>query len=82
MIETGILGIFVALLWIGWELRRIARYAAECSDELDSIKTVISDSITDLERKVDESGAEIAKAVDTVKQEIFEVGEKLDSASG
>ena len=81
MLELLALGIFIALLWIGWELRRIAHYAAECSDELDSIKTAITDSITDVERKVSEAGTEIAKAVDAVKQEIFEVGEKLDTSN-
>jgi hypothetical protein len=81
VLELLALGIFIALLWIGWELRRIAHYAAECSDELDSIKTAITDSITDVERKVSEAGTEIAKAVDAVKQEIFEVGEKLDTSN-
>jgi hypothetical protein len=27
MFELGILGIFVALLWIGWEMHRIAQLA-------------------------------------------------------
>jgi hypothetical protein len=76
--DLALIAIAVALLWIGWELHRLVLYAAECSDELDSIKTAITDSIGNVEWKVSEAGTEIAKAVDTVKQEIFEVGEKLD----
>jgi hypothetical protein len=73
--------IAVALLWIAWELRRIAHYAAECSGELDSIKTAITDSITDVGQKVSEAGTDIANRIDAVKQEIFEVGDKLDQGN-
>ena len=81
MFELSALGILAALLWIGWELRRIAHYAAECSDELDSIKTAITDSITDVGQKVSEAGTDIANRIDAVKQEIFEVGDKLDQGN-
>jgi hypothetical protein len=77
VLELLALGIFIALLWIGWELRRIAHYAAECSGELDSVQT----AITDVEGKISEAGTEIANAVETVKQGIFEVGDKLDQGN-
>jgi hypothetical protein len=81
VLELLALGTFIALLWIGWELRRIAHYAAECSDELDSIKTAITDSITDVGQKIGEAGTDIANKIDAVKQEIFEVGDKLDQGN-
>jgi hypothetical protein len=77
MIEIGILGIFLALLWIGWELHRVAHYVAECSDELDSVQT----EIIDVKDEITTAGRDVVDAINSqaadIKQDILAVENKL-----
>lgn len=77
MTEIGILGIFVALLWIGWELHRIARYVAECSGELDSVQT----EIIDVKDEITTAGRDVVDAINSqaaeIEQNILAVENKL-----
>lgn len=77
MIEIGILGVFLALLWIGWELRRVARCVAECSGELDSVQT----EIIDVKDEITTAGRDVVDAINSqaaeIKQDILAVENKL-----
>jgi hypothetical protein len=69
--------VLFALLWIGWELRRIANHAADCSDKFDAVQT----GITNVEDGVTTAGTDIVDAINMqaaiIKDEILEVENKL-----
>jgi len=70
MIELALLGILLGLLWIGWELHRIA-------NKFDAIQT----GLTSVEDSVTTAGTNIANVIDmqaaSIKDEIAEIGNKL-----
>jgi len=77
-VQAGLVVMLLALLWIGWELRRIANYVAECSDELDTIQARVSN----IEDGVTTAGADILHAINTeataVTAALLEIENKLD----
>ena len=66
--------VLFALLWIGWELRRIAKYAAECADEIDSMQTEVTDRITtigtDVVDAITTAGTDIVNTINSQAAEI------------
>jgi hypothetical protein len=77
VIEIGILGIFVALLWVGWELHRVAHYIAGCSVALGSVQT----EIIDVNDEITIAGRDVVDAINSqaaeIKQDILAVENKL-----